>query len=156
MRTRTLLLPLLLSMAVPPGVIAQTPADLVLAVQVRDRAIAEADVRTWERLTAPEFTAVDATGHLLNRAELLAQLAAADQPIRWVLDGTPLVFVDGTRLAPGNPGESAVCTDPHIALHGNGDVATRRCLTGSWSKLEVWTRTDSGWKAIAAQYAPVA
>jgi len=128
--TRTYLVAALLLCTAPVVVAAQAPADLVQAAHARDQAVDKVDVATWERLTAPEFTVVNETGHLLTRAERIAELRKA------------------------KPAPSPIpCGQERIAMLANGNAAVRRCLSGVWW-TDVWVKSGTGWQVVAVQGTP--
>lgn len=152
MSSPRLVLSLLLSPVVPLALAGQVPADLTRAGHLRDRAIQVGDGVAWGQFTASEFTVVDQTGRLLTRADQLVQIRS----VRGVeLASRPLIYIDGIRVdGVAEAGESSACSGLNFVLFANGNGATRRCFTTAGLKLEVWTKTDSGWQAIAAQYSP--
>jgi hypothetical protein len=133
MNRRRLAILLLLCPAVPCTLAGQTPADLVQAMRARDQAVDKADVAAWERLTAPEFTNVTETGHLLTRAERVAELKNTKPAT------TP-----------------SICAQEQITMFARGSAATRRCLDGGVWWISVWAKSDSGWRVIAVQGTPAA
>ena len=152
MRSARLVLSLLLSPAVPLALAGQVPADLVRAGQLRDRAIQVGDGAAWGQFTTSDFTLVDRTGRLLTRAEQLVQIRSVQ---RVELANRPLIYIDGIRADDSvEGGESSACSELNFVLFARGNGATRRCYTSGGLKLEVWTKTASGWQAIAVQYSP--
>ena len=153
MRRALLAFSLLLGPTVSNALAGQAPTELTRAAETRDRAIQTGDMVAWAQLTAAEFTVVDQTGRLSTRADQLVQIRSI-QGIE--LSAQPLIYIDGIRVDDiAEAGESSACSDLNFVLSPGGMVATRRCLTRTGMKLEVWTRTSSGWQAIAAQYSPV-
>jgi hypothetical protein len=104
------------------------PADLLQAANARDAAVDKIDVPAWDRLTAPEFTTVNETGHFMTRAERLAEFKK-DKP----------------RATP------SVCAQPKNTMFANGTAAVRRCLGDGVWWTTVWTKTTGGWQVIAVQ-----
>jgi hypothetical protein len=121
-----------LGMTIVPLVLAaQAPADLPQAIKLRDQAIDKADTATWERLTAPNFTGVDATGHRFTRAERLVELKQQ------------------------KPAASASsCGQERVTLFANGMAATRTCLADGVWWLDVWMKSSLGWQVVAVQGTP--
>lgn len=128
MNRTCLFVPFLLCSALPLTLSGQVPADLVQAAQARDQAIDKVDVAAWERLTAPDFTAVNETGHLFTRADRIAKLK---------------------KTKPGTLPTS--CGQERITMFANGSAALRRCLTGGNWWIDVWAKSASGWQVIAVQ-----
>ena len=152
MCTACFALSLLLGPTLPLALAGQAPTDLARAAEVRDHAIQTGDMVVWGQFTAAEFTVVDRAGRLMTRAQQLVQLRSI-QGVE--LRGQPLIYINGIRVdGVAEPGESSACFDLIFVLSANGTVATRRCHTDAGLKLEVWTKTNSGWQAIAAQYTP--
>jgi hypothetical protein len=118
------------SCLIPSPLVAQVPAELRDLMRTRDEAIAKADVATWDRLTAADFTVVLADGTLRTKADRLAQFAK--QPA-----ATPV------------PAQQE-------QIQQYGDVVIRRTLrtipnTGAAWVLDVWVKDAKGWRVAAAQ-----
>lgn len=114
--------------AIATPVAAQVPADLREAMLARDKAAAQRDVATWDRLTADEFIVVLPDGVRRTKADRLAHLK---------------------RQKPG------VWTPPeHELVRVYGDVAVQHFLSaGDWA-LVVWVKGATGWQVVAAQDTP--
>lgn len=110
------------------GVVAQAPPDLANAVRERDQAVFKPDAATWDRLTTDEFTVVQENGHLLTKAERLAEIRT-HRPL---------------------PLPPTGCADKELfTMYGN--VAIRRCLAGGQWDIEVWVKSTKGWQVAAVQ-----
>lgn len=110
---------------------AQTrvPPDLRKAMDQRIAAITQADVATWDRLTADNFVQIQPDGTTRTKAERLVQLRAAQ------------------------PGPAAVVTNEHVLMLGN--TAVQRYQTpGTWV-LTIWTMIRGTWRVTLAQVSPV-
>lgn len=123
----------LLVCSAPVVVAGQAPADLIKATQARDQAIAKVDVPAWERLTAPGFTVVNKTGHLLTRVERIAELK----------ETTPADSVTPSA-------------QEGITTFANGRAAVRRRLSDGVWWTEIWEKSGSGWRVVAVQGTPAA
>jgi ketosteroid isomerase-like protein len=113
----------------PPVVRAQVAADLRSAMQARAVATASADVATWDRLTADNFTLVSGDGRVVTKGERIADLKA-QQP------ATP------------TPLESET-----VQTYGN--VALQRFKNGGAVVQLVWAKTRGAWRVTSAQVTPV-
>jgi ketosteroid isomerase-like protein len=119
----------MLSCLVSTPTIAQVPADLREAMRARDEAVAKADAATWDRLTADDFTVVQADGILMTKAERLAQFktqqAMTPQPAR------------------------------QEQIKHYGDIFVRRALvhvrSGDAWVLDIWVKYATGWRVTAVQ-----
>jgi len=119
----------MLSCLVSTPTIAQVPADLREAMRARDEAVAKADAATWDRLTADDFTVVQADGILMTKAERLAQFktqqATTPQPAR------------------------------QEQIKQYGDIFVRRALvhvrSGDAWVLDIWVKDVKGWRVAAVQ-----
>jgi len=119
----------MLSCLVSTPTIAQVPADLREAMRARDEAVAKADAATWDRLTADDFTVVQADGILMTKAERLAQFktqqAMTPQPAR------------------------------QEQIKQYGDIFVRRALvhvrSGDAWVLDIWVKDAKGWRVAAVQ-----
>jgi len=110
---------------------AQTrvPPDLRRAMDQRIAAVSQADVPTWDRLTAENFVLIQPDGTTRTKAERLAALRAAQ------------------------PGPAAVVTNEHVLMLGN--TAVQRYQTpGTWV-LTIWTMNRGTWRVTLAQVSPV-
>ena len=110
---------------------AQTrvPPDLRKAMDQRIAAVAQADVATWDRLTADNFVLIQPDGTTRTKAERLVALRAAQ------------------------PGPAAVVTNEHVLMLGN--TAVQRYQTpGTWV-LAIWTMNRGMWRVTLAQTSPV-
>ena len=110
---------------------AQTrvPPDLRKAMDQRIAAVAQADVATWDRLTANNFVLIQPDGTTRTKAERLVQLRAAQ------------------------PGPATVVTHEHVLMLGN--TAVQRYQTpGTWV-LTIWTMNRGTWQVTLAQASPV-
>ena len=125
-RTSTLLSVLLCMVGSPLW--AQVPADLQRAMQERDQAVDKVDAMTWDRLTAPNFTVVDATGTFLTKAQRLAELKT-QKP-------------------------AAPTTRERVQIEPYGNVFVRRFLSGGNWVLDVWLKDSAGWRVVAVQVTP--
>ncbi len=124
---------LVLCVVLPMVVTGQAPADLVQAVAARDTAIDKADLATWQRLTASQFTVVNDAGRLLTLAERIAELKQTKPAAK----PTP-------------------CSQEQFTMFANGTTATRRYRCGATWWLDVWVKSASGWQAVAVQGTPAA
>jgi len=106
---------------------AQTrvPPDLRKAMDQRIAAGAQADVATWDRLTADNFVLILPDGSVRSKAERLAQLRAAQ------------------------PGPAAIVTNERVLMLGNTAVQ-RFQIPGSWV-LAIWTMNRGAWRVTLAQ-----
>jgi hypothetical protein len=126
---RMLRVVLMLSCLVSTATIAQVPADLREAMRARDEAVAKADATTWDRLTADDFTVVQADGILMTKAERLAQFktqqAMTPQPAR------------------------------QEQVKQYGDIFVRRARvhvrSGDAWVLDIWVKDATGWRVAAVQ-----
>ena len=116
---------LLLVSLVPTVVSAQVPSELREAMRERDRAVAQADAPTWDRLTADDFTVVQEDGILMTKPERLTQLKG-QKPT------TPL---------PAQQEQVKRYREAFVRRFRSGDV---------WV-LEVWAKDARGWRAQAVQ-----
>lgn len=111
---------------------AQTvPPALRTAMQQRTLSVQRADAATWDRLTADNFTLVNADGRLVTKADRLAQIRATKP------DTTPVPKPDQET----------------VQMYGTSAVQRSR-LQSVWVTLS-WTRERSGWRVTAAQLTPV-
>lgn len=110
---------------------AQTrvPPDLRKAMDQRIAAGAQADVATWDRLTADNFVLILPNGSTRTKAERLAQLRAAQ------------------------PGPAAIVTNERVLMLGNTAVQ-RFQIPGTWV-LEIWTMNRGMWRVTLAQTSQV-
>jgi uncharacterized protein DUF4440 len=128
-KARMLRVVFMLSCLVSTTTIAQVPADLREAMRARDEAVAKADAATWDRLTADDFTVVQADGILMTKAERLAQFktqqAMTPQPAR------------------------------QEQIKQYGDIFVRRALvhvrSGDAWVLDIWVKDARGWRVAAVQ-----
>ena len=110
---------------------AQTrvPPDLRRAMDQRIAAAAQADVATWDRLTADNFVLIQPDGTTRTKAERLVVLRAA------------------------GPQPATVVTNEHVLMLGN--TAVQRYQTpGTWV-LTIWTMNRGMWRVTLAQASPV-
>lgn len=110
---------------------AQTrvPPDLRKAMDQRIAAVSQADVATWDRLTADNFVLIQPDGTTRTKADRLVQLRAAQ------------------------PGPATVVTNEHVLMLGN--TAVQRYQTpGTWV-LTIWTMNRGMWRVTLAQASPV-
>ena len=110
---------------------AQTrvPPDLRKAMDQRIAALAQADVATWDRLTADNFVLIQPDGTTRTKFERLVQMRAAP------------------------PGPATVVTNEHVLMLGN--TAVQRYQTpGTWV-LTIWTMNRGMWRVTLAQASPV-
>ena len=107
---------------------AQVPVDLQEAMLARDKAAAQKDAATWDRLTADEFIVVLPDGVRRTKTDRLAHLRR-QKPGIWTPPEQELVRVYGT-------------------------VAVQHFLSaGDWA-LVVWVKGPKGWQVVAAQDTP--
>ena len=112
---------------------ATAPSDLLKAMDALTTATDKADVAAWERLTTRRWTAVNASGQLVTREERIAELKQT------------------------KPAETpSTCGSDRVTVFAGGNAATRRCLTGGYWRLEVWTKSGEGWEVVAVQITPAA
>jgi hypothetical protein len=112
--------------------IAQAPADLARVVRERDQAVFRPDAATWDRLTTDDFTVVQENGHLLTKAERLAEIKT-HRPL---------------PLPPTGCREKEL-----VRVYGN--AAVRRCLADDQWDIEVWVKSARGWQVAAVQVTSV-
>jgi len=119
----------MLSCLVSTPTIAQVPADLREAMRARDEAVAKADAATWDRLTADDFTVVQADGILMTKAERLAQFKTQQAMTR------------------------QQARQEQIKQYG--DIFVRRALvhvrSGDAWVLDIWVKDAKGWRVAAVQ-----
>jgi len=119
----------MLSCLVSTPTIAQVPADLREAMRARDEAVANADAATWDRLTADDFTVVQADGILMTKAERLAQFKTQQAMTR------------------------QQARQEQIKQYG--DIFVRRALvhvrSGDAWVLDIWVKDAKGWRVAAVQ-----
>jgi len=119
----------MLSCLVSTATIAQVPADLREAMRARDEAVAKADAATWDRLTADDFTVVQADGILMTKAERLAQFKTQQAMTR------------------------QQARQEQIKQYG--DIFVRRALvhvrSGDAWVLDIWVKDAKGWRVAAVQ-----
>jgi hypothetical protein len=120
---------------------AQVPADLREAMTARRQAVATADAGAWNKLTTDDFTVVTPDGHLLTKAERLAQMRQLHVQTVAVLGE----FI-GT---PAEPRSTPTVEQEHITRYGESFVHRFRA-DGTWI-LEVWVRDAGAWRVAAAQ-----
>lgn len=107
---------------------AQVPVDLQEAMLTRDKAAAEKNATTWDRLTADEFIVVLPDGVRRTKADRLAHIRN-QKPGVWSPPEQELVRLYGT-------------------------VAVQHFLSaGDWA-LVVWVKGPRGWQVVAAQDTP--
>ena len=116
----------LLPMAAASG---QAPNALRTAMLARDSAVAQANVATWDRLTAPTFTVVMSDGSMLTKSERIAEMR--------------------TQRAGVVPSRSVE------VAHRYGDVYVMRAFVNGERFLEVWVREHGQWKVAAVQVTAV-
>jgi len=119
----------MLSCLVSTPTIAQVPADLREAMRARDEAVAKADAATWDRLTADDFTVVQADGILMTKAERLAQFKTQQAMTR------------------------QQARQEQIKQYS--DIFVRRALvhvrSGDAWVLDIWVKDAKGWRVAAVQ-----
>lgn len=104
------------------------PRDLREAMIARDKAAAQKDAATWDRLTADEFFVVLPDGVRRTKADRLAHLRS-QKPGMW------------------SPPEQEL-----VRMYGN--VAVQHFLSaGDWA-IVVWVNGERGWQVVAAQDTP--
>jgi hypothetical protein len=104
---------------------SQTPDDLRDAIRARTAAIAHIDTAAWSRLTADDYSVVQADGRVLNKAQRLAQFKR-ERP---------------TNIPPFE--------DESFQLYGTAAVH-RFKVGGAWV-LEVWVKGAGGWRIANTQ-----
>jgi len=127
---KTLILPGLgLLVAAPLTAQTRVPPDLRKAMDQRIAAVAQADVATWDRLTADNFVLMLPDGTTRTKAERLVALRAAQ------------------------PGPAAIVTNERVQMLGNTAVQ-RYQLPTTWV-LAIWTMNRGTWRVTLAQASPV-
>ena len=129
MKTAALLSALTVGLVAPALAQSRVPADLRRAMDQRIVAVTQADVATWDRLTADNFFVILPDGTTRTKVQRLAQLRTAQ------------------------PGTPAPATNETVQMLGNTAVQ-RYQVTGTWV-LVVWNKERGGWRATVAQAAPV-
>ena len=104
---------------------AQIPDALRAAMAKRDTAVAKADVATWDRLTADDFTVVQESGALMTKAQRIAEMK-------------------GQAASPFTP-------PTQVSYTQRGDVVVRRFRSGDAWVLDVWSKSGSDWRVFAVQ-----
>jgi hypothetical protein len=130
MRVYSFFISLVLTGLLPSLGAAQVPAELQESMRARGQAVAKADTATWDRLTAQDFTVVLPDGHLMNKAERLAQMKT-QKP---------------RRLSPPQQEQVKHYDETYV----------RRFLGGNGWVLEVWTKEAGEWRVSAVQVTPAA
>lgn len=120
---------LLLACVVVAQAQTRVPPDLRRAMDQRIAAVAQADVATWDRLTADNFVLIQPDGTARTKAERLVQLRATQ------------------------PGPATVVTNEHVLMLGNTAVQ-RYQIPGTWV-LTIWTMIRGMWRVTLAQASPV-
>lgn len=127
---KTLVPPALaLLVAVPLSAQTRVPPDLRRAMDQRIAAVTQADVATWDRLTADNFVLILPDGTTRTKAERLVALRAAQ------------------------PGPAAIVTNERVQMLGNTAVQRYRLPT-TWV-LAIWTMNRGTWRVTLAQASPV-
>ena len=127
---KNLILPAL-GLLVSAPLFAQTrvPPDLRKAMDQRIAAVAQADVATWDRLTADNFVQILPDGTTRTKAQRLAVLRASQ------------------------PGPAAIVTNEHVQMLGN-TALQRYQVPGVWV-LAIWTMNRGMWRVTLTQVSPV-
>jgi uncharacterized protein (TIGR02246 family) len=128
--SRTFSLPALgLLMAAPLFAQTRVPPDLRRAMDQRIAAVAQADVATWDRLTADNFVQILQDGTTRTKAQRLAVLRASQ------------------------PGPAAIVTNERVQMLGN-TALQRYQVPGVWV-LAIWTMNRGMWRVTLTQVSPV-
>ena len=115
----------------PAALPAQVPDDLRGAIRARTAAIAHVDTAAWNRLTADDYTVVQADGRLLNKAQRLAQFKT-ERP-------------------------SSIPPFEHETFQSYGDAVVHRFQVGDAWVLEVWVKDAArGWRVTNTQITVIA
>jgi uncharacterized protein (TIGR02246 family) len=115
--------------AAPLSAQTRVPPDLRRAMDQRLAAVAQADVATWDRLTADNFVLILPDGTTWTKAERLVALRASQ------------------------PGPAAIVTNERVQMLGNTAVQ-RYQLPTTWV-LAIWTMNRGTWRVTLAQASPV-